>query len=165
MNAPLSREPSPPRYRPSFGIPVERQDRARSAVLSFVIHALIVAILLFGTARVRTALAPTLTAPGGEGSASVSGAGFPTSSLTIRRVVRILDAQTSQPVQGAEVDYLNSDHPAALTNEKGELTIAFVGSIESFVRVRKSGYGSVTVNVPDAVRDTSAVTIRVRIHE
>jgi hypothetical protein len=82
--------------------------------------------------------------------ADVAGAqANPSASKFIGRVVGVYDNQTGQPIDSAEVRDMATGL-SALTTSTGTLSLFFVDTAGSLIRIRKIGYTPVTMFAPNA---------------
>ena len=76
----------------------------------------------------------------------------------VGRVVGVFDDRTGQPIEGAEVRDMASGS-SALTTSTGTLSLFFVDTAGSLVRIRKVGYEPVIVFVNNSRADSVPLTL------
>jgi hypothetical protein len=75
-----------------------------------------------------------------------------------RRVLGVFDAQSGDPLSGADVVHVETGTFASTTNT-GTVSLAFLPEGTSTIKIRKPGYADVTMEVSISARDTVPITV------
>jgi hypothetical protein len=70
----------------------------------------------------------------------------------------VFDADAVRPLQAAQVEDLGTGW-SAFTTSTGTVSLSFVDTLGSLIRIRKPGYGPYTLFVSNSARDTIPVTV------
>jgi len=108
---------------------------------------------------------PTLPAGGaGDGASAVGGGlGLPTYGVGSILIVRVEDADSHEPIDGAVVQLAGISFGSALTNAKGEALLNFVYPSESLT-VRRDGYRTETQFLSQSVMSKIFPIITIDLH-
>ncbi|GAC1467341.1 MAG: hypothetical protein PVSMB1_16420 [Gemmatimonadaceae bacterium] len=124
-------------------------SRLNSTMLSIAIHAMIiVALIVYATSSRITAGSKGLVEGAGDGKG-----GMLATHVRNRHSFKVVDAETREPVVGAEVRDALGD-TAALSSSDGLASLSVRPGARLLLRVSEARHETVTLQVANLVRDT-----------